>query len=93
MDSLEALFNQPPRDVPTLEALAERAQELWNLVDDDGTEYDHSQMFSACLIAAATHIQMEQDVRYRDTFDEQLAGVVRALVASIDNINPDGVSL
>ena len=82
MDPMEALLNQPPRDYPKLEDVASYADDLWSQIDCDGTDWqaeDHATIYAGCIAAAATFVQMRADVRYRDSYDEQLTGLASHL--------------
>ena len=83
MDDHEALFNQPPRKYPELENLMNIARDLYDLVPP---EYrGGAETFSHCLQAAAVFQKTTFDQMHRDTYDEQLAGCIRALVDAITN--------
>ncbi len=89
MDTREALFNQPPREYPKIEDVTNYAQDLWDAIDEDGTEWkaeDHATIFAGCIAAAATFVQMRMDVRYRDSYDEQLTGLATLLIELNDNV-------
>ena len=86
MKPLDALMNQPPREMPNRLDVIGTAEYF---LKRGPTETDDGLTVDGAMIAAAIFQQSLTDERYRDGLDEQLAGFGELLIALQDSHSGD----